>query len=265
MHIEPTYHLEQAGLPGATVRTLVVSDLHIFSDFDPLDIPVERVAPLFDGYGLVVLNGDIFDLEWNGFHTLREAERAAVELIEEWMRTWPAARFVVLSGNHDYHAGYGAGLRALAAANDRLLFAGDQWRAGAWAFTHGDAAHLGRGTLDALRMRASRTRAKSRRIRRFYRRVVPACRLAWWASRVPRRYWLSRVLRYLQGELGTAYADVRHVFSGHFHIPYANYLCGRRLCHNTGGLAMGIRLRPIAFELPRLELERALAVHEREA
>lgn len=259
MHIEPTCRLEQPDLPAATVRTLAVSDLHIFSDFDPVEIPVAQVAPLFEGYGLVLLNGDIFDLEWNGFATLHEAERAAVSLLEGWMQTCPAARFAVLLGNHDYHRGYCDGLRDLSAANDRLVFAGDFWRAGTWAFTHGDAAHAGRRGLEELRTRASAKRCQLRPMRKFYRRVMPANRLAWLASFVPRSYWLGGISRFLRAELGAQYSAVRHVVSGHFHIPYTGFPCGGRLFHNAGGLALGIRLRPIAFELPQQDLERALA------
>lgn len=236
---------------SGSARGAVVSDLHLFTNRTTVHEHMHAIRAAAEACRLFVFNGDIFDFQWSLHEGFAESVRAAGEWITQLAAAHPHTRFVFVLGNHDSVPAYQRKLESLRQALPNLDWRSAWYRHGDKLFLHGDVYHAGPSArqLDAYRERCNgklrRSRFRHACYWAFARSGLPAFLLQF----VSRTACAKRLLPYLEAELGQELRQVRDIYFGHVHVPFADFRYGNFVFHNTGAATRGMRLSVMQFDL----------------
>lgn len=239
------FSVEAMGI-GATI-----SDLHLFSHHSRPDRYIDQIHKTAQLAREFVLNGDIFDFKWSEHGVFLHSVTAAERFLRELVERHPGCRFHVVLGNHDAVPAYMDTLDAMAERHANL-----EWHEFACVvqdrlFLHGDVIHAG-CTNEALRRFRSRLQrpAKGHALQRMAHKAMHGSHVPWIAYKVfPKRILASRILAYLRHENWLEGGGVRHVYFGHTHYDFEDFLYKGLYYHNSGSATHGSRLRIVRFPL----------------
>lgn len=240
--------------PGGERRGIVLSDLHLLSWRSRGHEYIAELEGDFREAEVLVLNGDIFDFEWTHFAAIDEAIGEAYRWFGRLTETYPHLRIHYLFGNHDYVHPFVAGVKEWAAERERFSVHDEVLRIGDCLFLHGDCTNW-RTTADALRRTRERTARPARRSDRAARilqflddigLVEVIHYLVFWTPGTVAK----RLLFYLRDRDPALLDGVKHIYFGHTHLPFRDYMHGGFCFHNTGSAVGKMEFHPLRFPLP---------------
>ena len=229
------------------MRGIVLSDIHMFSSrsaIATLDAEIDVALARAD---IAILNGDIFDF----FSSTLDSRELTIERALDWLRDklsrFAQCRFYFVLGNHDCVPLFVNQLHSLAASFSNLQIEPDFVILGDRLFIHGDIVHAS-GDLQRYRERFAGRGRKSVWADMLYNLAVWSGLSKLHAESIPRAKSAARIIDYLRTKAPEKLATVKHIYFGHTHAPFTDFVYEKWLFHNTGAMLRGLNYRILEFE-----------------
>lgn len=236
-------------MTAARYRGFVVSDLHMFARRCVADIYIPDIRRAAAGSSFLVLNGDIVDFRWTTLPTVEATVDAAIDWLADLVTNFPKCRIHYVLGNHDALEAFAERLESLALHAANFAFYTSHVRIGNALFLHGDMAFPPRQARTILRPLHRQIRRRRMPSRKLYHGIVVIGAHKSASLLHSRRFWIRRILSFLNRTLGAVPEGITDVYFGHTHVPFADYEHNGIRFHNTGAAIKGLQM-----DLRELEL-----------
>jgi hypothetical protein len=231
---------------------ITFSDLHLFSPQCRADQVLPAIWERLPHVQCLVLNGDIFDLEWTYHATMGDAADAALAWLEDLRNRFPHLEIHYVLGNHDCQKPFIERLGPWAESVPDFHCHDSFVRLGSAVFLHGDCTTwpMTPSGFAAYRRKCAAARLKPAWKRRLLNGaheigLIPLVHRAVF----PRPIVVRRLTRFLRAVEPDLLDGVTDVYFGHTHLPFSGHRAGLLSFHNCGSPIGPLGFQPLRFQV----------------
>ena len=227
-------------------KTLVISDLHIFSPASSYARHSEHIHQLIKESEVCILNGDIFDFKRSTIGSVSETIPHASRILDSMLSANLNCKFHYILGNQEYIEMFLNTLKDLPA--DRFQVHPDILRIEDKIFLHGDIATTQNISLPITETRTRLLLSERDELSAKLARIIVALRLNLVAYLTHSKEQIaSRIYQYLALHYKNDLILAKEIYFGHTHVPFNNFELNGIKFFNTGSTIKNMRFEPIVF------------------
>lgn len=221
-------------------KGFVISDLHLCTSRTNglVEAQIEDLARYSD---FCILNGDIFDFKWSTNSTIEEGVDGAISWIIKLCEKHPDCRFYYILGNHDCLLDFVLKLDSIQCDNFSYhrthLFLNDI------LFLHGDLPLNDDNPF--YRLLVEEQKKKGGFLNLLYDTVINLRIHKVVHGMITPNYCVKKIISAIRKHNPEVLNDIKHVYFGHTHTPFSNFLYKGIYFHNTGSAIKHLKTNPL--------------------